>query len=85
MSRSAAVRSGNHAGFHNLSLSLCQSLTNTFRLLSLLFESQQTRPSELLRSRETETPYVCLVWTGRGSREVLQGIGVPSDLCGLCE
>lgn len=85
MSRFAAVRSGNHAVSHNLSLALCQSLTNTFRLLSLLFESQQTGLSEWLCSRETETPYVCLVRTGRGSREVLQGIGMPSDLCGLCE
>ncbi len=85
MSRFAAVRSGNHAVSHNLSLALCQSLTNTFRLLSLLFESQQPGLSEWLRSRETETPYVCLVRTGRGSREVLQGIGMPSDLCGLCE
>lgn len=85
MSRFAAVHSGNHAVSHNLSLALCQSLTNTFRLLSLLFESQQTGLSELLCSRETETPYVCLVGTGRGSREVLQGIGMPSDLCGLCE
>lgn len=58
MSRSAAVHSGNHAVSHNLSLALCQSLTNTFRLLSLLFEREQTGPSELLRSRETETPYV---------------------------
>lgn len=71
MSRFAAVRSGNHAVSHNLSLALCQSLTNTFRLLSLLFESQQPGLSEWLRSRETEC--VCLVETGRGSREVSPG------------
>ncbi len=70
MSRFASVRSGNHAIFHNLSLALCQSLSNTFRLLSLLFESQQTGLSELLCSRETE----CVWWgqeeeAGRFSRE----------------
>lgn len=67
MSRYAAVRSGNHTVSHNLPV----SVTDTCRLQSLLFEGEQTCLSELLCSRETETPYVRSVGTGRGSGEVL--------------